>query len=334
MSDELRFGVIGCGVVSGYGHLPAIAGLAGRCRLAAVVDADPVALNKAAAQYPQAMTFVDCSQMLRDCPIDVVVIATRTDTHFDITRDCLRAGKHVLLEKPPTQTVEQGRRLLELEAASGCLVAVNLIRRYQAGTILLKRWLDDGEIGRLRAIRIIDDWWGADHRGKHPGRGMRLLREDGSVVVGEGIHLADLARWFSGSEYGPIFCVGTAIHHQDIPDHQVMTAVMNNGVVVNIEASHAYTHSSKDGLMDRQVDLVGEQGVAKWFESAGRIVLYGHDRTLDVAADEGKQFPALYEDLIASIHAGKPSASLPTLSDGVAALEAVCGAAAASKRNS
>ena len=102
-----------------------------------------------------------------------------------------------------------------------------------------------------------------------------------------------------------------------------LIATLANGMVVTIECSHAYGHRSKDPTMDRQIDLIGEQGVAKWKESEGEVALYGKDRTEKGPCGEGKQFGALYRDFVASVRARKVVGSLATLADGCKAMEAV-----------
>jgi predicted dehydrogenase len=330
---SLAFAVIGCGTVAGYGHLPAIAGLP-EARLVAMAELDPATRAAVATRYPQANACADYREVLARADIDAVTIATHTETHVEIAEAALRAGKHVLLEKPVATTVADARRLLDVARGTDRIVATGFILRYVAGFIQAKAWCDAGAIGRLRAIRMIDDWWGADHRGAFPGRGRRILATDGSVIVAEGVHYADLARWFSGSEFAALHCVGTGLQHGDIPDHQAVIARMANGVVLNMEISHGYGFSSKDGVMDRQLDLIGEGGVIKWYETSGRLLLYGTHETQEVHAPEAKQFEAMYRDFIASIHAGAPTPSLPTLADGVRALEAVVAAAEADRSTS
>lgn len=323
MQSPLNFAVIGCGTVSGYGHLPTIVALPEQACLVAVVDIDAVTLEAVVQKYPQATPYTDYREVMARPDIDAVVIATRTDTHVEIAEAALCAGKHILLEKPPAPTVAEARRLLAMADGGDRIIAINFILRYSAGYQQVKAWCNAGEIGRLRAVRLIDDWWGADHRGAFPGRGMRLLIHDGSVIVAEGVHYADLARWLTGGEFAQIYCLGTNLQHGDIPDHQAMIARMDNGIVVNIECSHAYGYSSKDPIMDRQVDLIGEQGVIKWNEQTGKLQLFGHTQTIETQIEESKNFESFYLDFIASIHAGRPSPSLPTLADGVNALEAV-----------
>jgi len=317
----LRFAVIGCGVVSEYGHLPTLAALADKAELVAMADVDEAALAKARAAYPRAKAYTDYRRALKD--VDAVTIATRTDTHVEIALAAFDAGAHVLLEKPPATTLADAQRLLETQRRGGLMCAVNFILRYHTGNRQIKQWCDAGEIGRVRAIHIVDAWFGADHRGRFTGRAMRILKDDGSVIVAEGIHQADLIRWLGGSDFGPIHCLGTCVHHGPHQDYQVLTSLLRNGVVVSVESSWAYAHKSKDGALDRQVDVIGEDGAIKWNESLGKITLLGRDKTVELPAQDDKHFLDMYEDFIASIRAGRPVGDLPTLDDSVHAMEAV-----------
>ena len=320
--QPLRFAVIGCGVVSEYGHLPTVSALAGKARLVAVADVDETALAKVTAAYPGAKAFTDYRRALEE-DVDAVVIATRTDTHVEIALAAFETGAHVLLEKPPATTLADAKRLLEAQQRTGLVCAVNFILRYHTGNRQIKQWCDAGEIGRVRAIHIVDAWYGADHRGRFTGRAARILKDDGSVIVAEGIHQADLIRWLGGDEFGPIHCLGTCVHHGPHQDYQVLTSLLRNGVVVSLESSWAYAYRSKDGALDRQVDVIGEQGAIKWNESLGKITLLGRDKTVELSAADDKHFLELYEDFLASIRVGYPVGDLPTLQDSVHAMEVV-----------
>jgi len=322
-TKSLRWAVIGCGVVSEYGHLPTLAAMSDDVELVAVADVDETALAKAKAAYPRAAAVADYRQAL-DAGVDAVTIATRTDTHVEIAQAAFEAGAHVMLEKPPATTLADARRLLDAQRRHpGRVCAVNFILRYHTGNRQIKRWCDDGEIGRVRAIHIVDAWYGADHRGRFTGRAARILTDDGSVIVAEGIHQADLIRWLGGSDFGPVHCLGTCVHHGEHQDYQVLTAVLQNGVIASLESSWAYAYKSKDGALDRQVDVIGEDGAIKWNESLGRITLLGRDKTVDVPAADDKHFQDIYADFLASIRAGRPIGNLPTLEDSVHAMETV-----------
>src|SRR6266446_3977292 len=85
-------------------------------RVVKVSDLRPDRLTQLQHRYPTVEITTDYRELLADPAIDAVAIATPVSTHFELTMLALRAGKHVLVEKPLASTVEQGEKLLE-EAA-------------------------------------------------------------------------------------------------------------------------------------------------------------------------------------------------------------------------
>ena len=329
---ELGFAVIGCGTVSGYGHLPTIDSMAAQgLRLAAVVDTNPERLAEVAAKYPRARALSDYRQALAMPDVAAVVVATLVPSHAPITADAVRAGKHVLLEKPPAADVPQCQDLLAEVQRCKRLCAVNFILRYQPAYLKMAQALRDGEIGRLRAMRLIDDWWGADHRNPASTRQARLMK-DNTVMSGEGIHYVDLVRWFSGSEFGPLQCMGVNIQGHANPDHMALLSVLADGTMVNLETSHGYGFSSKDGTQDRQLDLIGQNGVIKCMGHE-KVIVHGKSKTETVEFADGKAFTAFYSDFADSIRQGAYVKNLPTLADGLAAMKVVVAADAMAKNN-
>ncbi|MBZ5568056.1 MAG: Gfo/Idh/MocA family oxidoreductase [Acidobacteriia bacterium] len=83
------------------------------CRVAVVSDLRPDRVARAAARYPSIGTTVDHRELINDPGVDLVAIATPVSTHFELAMQALRAGKHVLLEKPLAANSEQGEQLIE-----------------------------------------------------------------------------------------------------------------------------------------------------------------------------------------------------------------------------
>ena len=107
----INIGVIGYGywgpnLVRNFSELP-------RARLAAVSDLDPARLKLVSARYPAVETTTDPQKLFRDPKIDAIAIATPVSTHFELAIAALRAGKHVWLAKPMTETSFQARQLVE-----------------------------------------------------------------------------------------------------------------------------------------------------------------------------------------------------------------------------
>jgi predicted dehydrogenase len=82
-------------------------------RVAAVCDLRPQSLAAAARRYPTIRTTSNFDDLLKDAAIDAVAIATPVRSHFELALSALKAGKHVLIEKPMTETAEQARRLID-----------------------------------------------------------------------------------------------------------------------------------------------------------------------------------------------------------------------------
>jgi predicted dehydrogenase len=108
--------MIGVGVI-GYGYwgpnLVRNIDEASASNLITVSDLDMERLSKVRARYPLVKTTPDYRHLIADTTIDAVIIATPLLTHFDLALEALRAGKHVLVEKPFTETSEQAMRLID-----------------------------------------------------------------------------------------------------------------------------------------------------------------------------------------------------------------------------
>jgi predicted dehydrogenase len=107
----IRIGVIGYGywgpnIVRNFSEVPG-------CQLVAVSDMRPERLAAVRARYPAIRAFADANELIADRRVDAVVIVTPVSTHFDLAMQALRAGKHVMVEKPLTSTAEEAARLVE-----------------------------------------------------------------------------------------------------------------------------------------------------------------------------------------------------------------------------
>jgi predicted dehydrogenase len=121
----LRAAVIGVGHLGRF-HAQKYAALPD-VKLAAVVDADEARARQVAAEVGAAPE-TDYRRVLSG--IDVASIVVPTEQHFDVARDCLEAGVHVLVEKPVTETVAQAARLVELAARKGLVLQVGHLERF------------------------------------------------------------------------------------------------------------------------------------------------------------------------------------------------------------
>jgi predicted dehydrogenase len=144
--------VIGIGVI-GYGYwgpnLVRNFAETDGARMRRVCDLSPERLAAVARRYPTVETSRDVGELLRDPEIDAVVIATPVRTHFDIALAALEAGKHVLLEKPMTETADQARRLIETAERRQRVLMVDHTFVYTPAVQKIRDLIASGEVGDI-----------------------------------------------------------------------------------------------------------------------------------------------------------------------------------------
>jgi predicted dehydrogenase len=115
-------------------------------------DRDESIRRQAAAAYPDLALTAAFDDLLDDERIEAIVIATETPTHFVMAEAALRAGKHVLVEKPLAQTVEQAERLVSLAEENQLCLMVGHLLRYHPAFEYVERLAREGALGELRYL--------------------------------------------------------------------------------------------------------------------------------------------------------------------------------------
>jgi predicted dehydrogenase len=117
------------------------------CRVVAVSDLRSGQLERVQARYPTVETTTDYRDLLRDSRIDAVAIATPVSTHFDLGMQALRAGKHVLVEKPMTLDVDQAVRLVDEAERRHRILAVDHTFVYTSAVRKMRELTARGDLG-------------------------------------------------------------------------------------------------------------------------------------------------------------------------------------------
>jgi len=144
--DVLNIGVIGYGywgpnLVRNFAELA-------DARVHTVADLNPKALETVARRFPATKVTTDAMAMIRDPEIDAVAIATPVSTHFSLAMAALRAGKHVWLEKPMTETSMQARALIEEAQKRGLTLHVDHTFVYTGPVKKMRDMVQNGELGK------------------------------------------------------------------------------------------------------------------------------------------------------------------------------------------
>jgi predicted dehydrogenase len=256
---------------------------------------------KMGEKFPNSVKkYNDFRKLLEDKDIDAVCIATPDHWHAFITISAIQAGKDVYVEKPLTQTIKEGRMMVNAQAKSKQIVAVGLNRRGNAGYQKLAKDIPAGKIGKVtvaKAYRINNMFPSGIGRLKpeEPPKnfnwdmwlGPRAFRpyqyniapymfrwwSDYSSQMGNwGVHYMDAIRWMMGetapvaiSAHGGKFAVDD---DRDIPDTMEVTYVFASGAMVIFGI---YEGSSGAGFPYGEVELRGTKGTLYADENGYRI---------------------------------------------------------------
>lgn len=120
-----------------------------RAKMAAVADLDPKHLATAARRFPGVHTTTDYRDLLKDPSIDAIAIATPVNTHYELGRAALEAGKHLWLEKPMTETAEQSRRLVDLAEKKNRILIVDHTFVYTGAIRKMGDLVRSGDLGKV-----------------------------------------------------------------------------------------------------------------------------------------------------------------------------------------
>lgn len=196
MAKKIRVGVIGTGGIANGAHLPGYAQIPDECEIFALCDIKPEALSSTAAKYPQVKHLVDDYHKLLAMPeIDAVSVCTPNFAHFQPTIDALKAGKHVICEKPIAMNAKQGAEMVATARKEGKVLQIGYNSRFAPTNQTLKKFIESGELGdiyyaRAQSLRI---------RGI-PGWGVFIdkSKQGGGPLIDIGVHILDLTLWLMG----------------------------------------------------------------------------------------------------------------------------------------
>lgn len=190
-------GIIGTGGIANGAHIPALEKQPD-VKIVALCDINEEALKNTAEKcgIDKDHQFADYNKLLEMNDLDAVHICTPNDTHMDPTIQALKAGKHVICEKPIGRNPEEGQKMVDAAAKSGKKFMVAQCWRWNPDVQALKRFIDAGELGDVFMARV----WAMRRRGI-PGWGVFINKEKqgGGPLIDIGVHILDFTMYLLGN---------------------------------------------------------------------------------------------------------------------------------------
>lgn len=254
MKSNLKFALLGCGRI-GNRHAEHIANQA---TLAAVCDVDIEKAQSLADSY-QVKAYSSLEKLLQEEALDIVSICTPNGLHAEHTILSLKAGKHVLCEKPMAISVyDCGEMIKAAENANRRLFVVKQ-NRFNPPVKAVKEMVEEGRLGRILSVQL-NCFWNRNADYYHNSwKGTKDL--DGGTLFTQFSHFIDLLYWIVGDVKKVNAIVTNAIHQDLIEFEDQGAAVLEfyNGVIGTLN----YSVNSFQKNMEGSLTIFGEKGTVK-----------------------------------------------------------------------
>lgn len=273
---KLKVGVIGCGSIAQHRHLPEYAANE-QVELVAVCDIVSERAEEIATKYG-AQAYTNYEDLFAH--VDAVSVCTPNYLHASITIAALRAGVHVLCEKPMATSKEEAQAMIAAAKESGKKLMIAHNQRFVASHEKARQLIQNGEVGKIYSFRTAfghpgPEGWSVD------GKESWFFQKEKAFIgaMGDlGVHKTDLLRYVLGEEFTEVgaFVETTAKEFADVDDTAVCVLKTESGIIGTLAASWSYRRE------DNSTIIYGEKALLRIEDDStyGLIVQYATGETV------------------------------------------------------
>lgn len=322
----MKVAVIGCGTIANAAHIPGY-NQNKDAEIAYFCDIIPERAEKAAQEYGKGKVVTDYHDILKDPEVVAVSVCTPNNMHAKISIDCMRAGKHVLCEKPAARTYDEALEMQKVQHETGMTLNIGVVNRFNDAVRRIKRHIDNGDLGEVFHVYVSF----RAHR-SIPGLGGAFTTKaiaGGGALIDWGVHYLDIVMFCCGDPKpltvsGETFCkLGKDIDNYvytdmwagpHIPggtydvDDSVTALIRTDGPVINVHGAWA----QNIGVKESYIDFMGDKAGIR-LNYGGNYTLYttkdGALQTIVPAFKSQNMFNREIDEFIECVNTGKKSSS-------------------------
>ena len=329
-----KIGIIGCGKIAQVRHIPEYTGN-GKSEITAYYDLNRERAEDLAERFGgKAYGSVEA---LLESGVDAVSVCTANNTHAEITLQALKAGKHVLCEKPMATTLEDCVKMTEAASSSPGILMIGQNQRFTKTHAKARAMIAGGSIGKPFSFRTIFGHGGPETWSVDPGKNTWFF-DKAKAAMGAmadlGIHKTDLIQFLLGDTVSEVSSVVTTLDKKGadgslipVDDNAICIYRMKGGAVGTMTASWTFY-----GREDNSTVIYGTEGIMKIYTDPSASIIVEHqDGTRElyevdaIQTNDNQTSSGVIDEFISSIEKGKssvPASSvLPAMKAVFAALE-------------
>ena len=245
---SIKVGIIGCGKIAQVRHIPEYAANP-NTEVYGFYDINLARAEELAKQYG-GKAFASYEELLADGSIEAVSVCAANHVHAEITVAALKAGKHVLCEKPMAVTLEECEAMVAAAKESGKYLMIGQNQRLAKAHAKAKELIEQGAIGRVLTFRTIFGHGGPETWSVDPGKNTWFFDKTKAAMgamADLGIHKTDMIQYVLGSKIVKTQAVLTTLDKKDatggligVDDNAICIYQMENGVIGTMTASWTY----------------------------------------------------------------------------------------------
>ena len=252
----LRIGTIGVGL-QGETHVKCLKALP-NAEVIAIADVNEARLREVGERYGIKGRYLDYREMLEKEELDAVTVATPDHLHRDPVIAAVKAGKHVLVEKPLATSVEEAEEMVEAARRAGVKMMVNFSNRWMSYMAIAKEAVESGEMGEpLYAYARLSNTLYV------PTKMLKGWASKTKLPFWLMSHTIDRVRWLFNSEVVRVYAVSRSVVLKgmgiDTPDFYAALAEFENGAVGNFESCWVLPET-RPSIVDSKMELVFTKG--------------------------------------------------------------------------
>lgn len=284
-----RIGIIGCGKIAQVRHIPEYAENP-YAELTGFYDLNTQRAAELAAQYG-GKAYESAEAMLADPAIDAVSVCVANHAHAPITIAALKAGKHVLCEKPMATTLEECEEMVKTAHEAGKFLMIGHNQRLAKAHAVAKELIDQGMIGRIITFRTTFGHGGPETWSVDPGKNTWFFDKNKAAMgamADLGIHKTDLIQFLTGQHVVRTTARVVTLDKKDasgqligVDDNAICIYEMSGGTMGTMTASWTYY-----GAEDNSTILYGEKGIMRIYDDPAHSIVVkladGTEKVYDV----------------------------------------------------
>jgi len=306
---RLGVGVIGVGYW-GRNHVRVLSELR-RADVVAVCDVDASRAREVAEMFRVPAYYTDSGDLLDNDDVEAVTICTWSTVLAEEARKALKAGKHVLVEKPMARNWREASELVEIAEREDLVLAVGFVERFNPGVNEVRKLINEGELGDVVILS-------AKRLSRWPRR-----HGDVGVLKDLAIHDIDLSRFLLGEEPRSVFASIGRLKRMDLDDHAFVVLGFPSGCTSFIEANWLTPRKK------RELRVTGSEAIVTLDYLSQRVIIEREDGAYEPTVKWREPLKLELEHFVDSVLNGKTP--IASGRDGLMALR-ICDLALASSR--